>query len=506
MYEGMTPKEIEKEIEAALEMGDNSAYYPIGSQFLMDVQQSAVLYYIKNCHPEQKRLDGFSWDEIGMSQLFALCYKARVRYCANNKSWYVYDGSAWVQDIANLNITALGKEFVQLLDLYSNPFLTDEKYYAFKKQVAAFGKPRFRRDMLDDARECLRISLNEFDRNPYLINCKDGTYDLKTGHCRPASPEDFITHKANCSVSLREITFPRWEQFIDEVTEGDKEKADYLQRALGYSIFGTAREECMFILYGKSTRNGKSTLLDSINNLLGDYSTEAPVKLICKGPVKKSAEDANPVLARLRGKRFVTMAESDQREKIDEATLKQYTGGEEITARALYQSPCTFLPQFTIWLSCNDLPSVEDKSIFASNRIRIIEFNHHFTDQEQNKNLKELFRTPEAAKAIMQWLITGYRKYCERGLQEPDTIKDVNKQFEKDCDIVLQFLSENYVPDATGSVVRKDVFNRFKMWCKSNDYSVMTSKKFGTEIQNCEGWHIKARKSGSWYYDGLKLV
>lgn len=505
MYEGMKREEIEAAIEEAVEKGDTSAYYPIGDSFLDSVRQSAILYYIQAQHPEKKRPDGYTWNEIGMSELFSECYRAQARYCANNKSWYTYDGAAWVKDIDSLNISYLGKEFVELLDLYARPFLTDEKNVAFKKRVSAFGDYNFRRKMLEDAKEAMRISLSEFDKNPYLINCQDGTYDLKTGRARPASPDDFITFKANCQAFRDKLRFPRWEQFINEVTEGDKDKADYLQRALGYSIFGTAREECMFVLYGKSTRNGKSTLLDSINHLLGDYSTEAPVELICKGQ-KKSAEAANPVLANLKGRRFVTMAESDQRGKIDEAVLKQYTGGEEITARGLYQSPCTFLPQFTIWLSCNDLPHVEDKSIFASSRMRVIEFNRHFTNQEQNKDLKEQFRTPEAANAIMQWLIEGYLNYCEIGLREPDAVKNANKQYETDCNIVLQFLSENFVPDASGSLSCTDVYNRFKLWCHDSQYAVMSKRKFGSEIKACPGWKIESRKSGQYYYDGLKLA
>lgn len=89
----------------------------------------------------------------------------------------------------------------------------------------------------------------------------------------------------------------RWEQFIKEVTQNDKDKADYLQRALGYSILGTSKEECMFILHGKTTRNGKSTMLDAIQHLLGDYSTVTPVELICRGDRAKNAEAASPVLA-----------------------------------------------------------------------------------------------------------------------------------------------------------------------------------------------------------------
>ena len=138
----------------------------------------------------------------------------------------------------------------------------------------------------------------------------------------------------------------------------------------------------MFILHGKTTRNGKSTLLNTIETMLGDYAKVAPVGMICRGDRQKDAEAASPTLAGLKGKRFVTMSESNEYGKLDEEKIKQFTGGEEISARALYQSAITFKPQFTLWLSCNDLPMVTDKSLFASERIKVIEFNRHFSPAE----------------------------------------------------------------------------------------------------------------------------
>ena len=318
--------------------------------------------------------------------------------------------------------------------------------------------------------------------------------------------DDFLTMQTNFEYSLQEVRCDRWEKFIQEVTQNDTDKADYLQRALGYSILGTGKEECMFILHGKTTRNGKSTMLDAIQHLLGDYSTVAPVELICRAERQKNAEAANPVLAKLKGRRFVTMSESDTAGKLDEATIKQYTGGEDITARELYQSAITFKPQFTMWLSCNDLPAVKDKSLFASDRVRVIEFNRHFTDAEQDKGLKDYFESPEAMKGIFTWLVAGYFKYRRFGLQMSDPMKAVVKQYEKDNDLVLQFLEERCQKVAEGNTRAKTLYDNYKIWCKSNGYYVCSMKKFNAELTAHPEWYAeKSIVSGVAVYRGIGM-
>ena len=234
----------------------------------------------------------------------------------------------------------------------------------------------------------------------------------------------------------------RAERLMDAFAESEDLPTSYLQKALGYSMLGMANEECMFILHGKTTRNGKSTMLSAIHHLLGDYASVSPVSIICKAERSKNAEAANPMLASLKGKRFVTMAESNQYGKLDEETIKQLTGGEEIKARNLYETATTFLPQFTLWLSCNDLPTVSDKSLFASDRVRVIEFNRHFTEAEQDKNLKNEFQTQEAMQGIFAWLVAGYFKYKRFGLKMSPAMRKVVNQYERDNDLCLQFLEE----------------------------------------------------------------
>lgn len=470
---------------------------------------SKKMAYIKEIHPETAYQDdstGYSWDEAGMADLFSECYKEDTRYCPEMKSWYTYEGGKWQKDVGALLVSAKIKEFVRLMALYCGEIKDDEKRKQYMSFVAKMGDRRFRDRIMKDAADCMRIEAAEFDRNPYLINCRNGTYDLRKGEFYEHRWGDFLTMQTNFDYTQQDVICKRWLQFIDEVTEGDREKADYLQRAIGYSVFGISNEECMFILYGKSTRNGKSTLLDAIQHLLGDYATVAPVELICKSDRQRNAEGATSTLASLKGKRFVTMSESDTSGKLDEAVIKQYTGGEEITARRLYENAITYKPQFTLWLSCNDLPAVRDKSLFASDRVRVIEFNRHFKNEEQDKTLKTYFESPEAMKGIFAWVVQGYFRYLSEGLAMTGSMRKVIRQYEKDNDIVLQFLEDRCEQDEYDLIKAKALYDVYKSWCRSNGYYVCNIKRFIAEVTAHPEWYdSKGLQHNAVYFSGLKL-
>ena len=477
---------------------ENDLFQLKDGRFVTDERISEKLYYIKKTHPEYPPADntGYSWDEAGMADLFAECYKEETAYCPEMKSWLVYDDGIWNIDSGALRIAGKIKEFVRIMSLYCGEIKDEDRRKEYVKFVGKMGDRRFRDRLMKDAADGRRIEASKLDSHPYLINCKNGTYNLKDGTFRPHNWKDYLTMRTAFDYTLQRVSCPRWEKFIDEVTEGDKEKAEYLQKALGYSILGEAKEECMFILHGKTTRNGKSTLLDAVQHMLGDYSTVAPVDLIC-GRENSKADKPTPYLASLKGTRFVTMAESESSGKLNESAIKQYTGGEEITARFLHQNPVVFKPQFTLWLSCNDLPSVWDKSLFASDRIRVIEFNRHFTDEEQDKGLKTYFESDEAMPGIFAWLIEGYRKYKQDGLAMPSSIRAVVKQYEKDNDIVLQFLEDMCIRDADTSYRAKDLYDGYKIWCRRNGYTACSVKKFNALVEQHPEWYDEITTPGN---------
>ena len=478
-------------------------------RIIMDEDLSAKMYMIKHYHPEKadETSSGFEWSEMGMANLFGMLYNQEARYCAEHKSWYTYFEGAWRKDEGAILVSEKIKDFVRLMILYCGEITDDDLRKAYTGFVNKMGDRRMRDRILKDATGELRISAVEFDSNPYLINCINGTYDLSDFSFREARWDDFLTMQTRFRHTVRrDIKCERWEQFIDEVTQGDKDKADFLQRSLGYSMLGMSNEECMFILHGKTTRNGKSTLLNTIEYMLGDYAKVAPVGMICRGDRQKDAEAASPTLAGLKGKRFVTMSESNEYGKLDEEKIKQLTGGEEISARALYQSAITFRPQFTLWLSCNDLPMVTDKSLFASERIKVIEFNRHFTQKEQDTHLKDELTSIEAMSGIFMWLVRGYIKYKERGLEMPDHLKQVVSKYERDNDLVLQFLESRCVRNEESNIKAKDLYNAFKLWAKSEGAYVLSARKFNSEMERHPEWYDrKSTSSGFAIYWGVKL-
>lgn len=491
-------------------------------RMILDENLSDKMRLIKENRPESKSetSTGFEWNEIGMAALFGILYQKEARYCPEHKTWYTYYNGAWRKDEGAILVSEKVKEFVRLMVLYCGEIpdddideddLGDKKQEStrskYMKFVSKMGDRRMRDRILKDATGELRISPSDFDSNPYLINCKNGTYDLRDFTFREHKWDDFITMQTNFSHTVnRDVKCLRWEKFIDEVTQGDKDKANFLQRALGYSIIGKNNEECMFILHGKTTRNGKSTLLNTIEYMLGDYAKVAPVGMICRGDRQKDAEAASPTLAGLKGKRFVTMAESNEYGKLDEEKIKQLTGGEEISARALYQAAFTYKPQFTLWLSCNDLPMVTDKSLFASDRIKVIEFNRHFSHDEQDTALKDELTSPSAMPGIFMWLIRGYIRYKKNGLKMSAPMKKVIKQYEKDNDIVLQFLESRCDKAADSSIRAKDLYLSFKNWAKFEGAVILSARKFNSEMERHADWFDgKVVSNGYPTYKGLAL-
>lgn len=481
-----------------------------GEKYIANERISAKLFVLKDLQPEKQDEDFatyYEWSEIGMADLFGVLYKSEARYCPEYKAWYIYDTGAWRKDEGSVLVSAKIKEFVRIMTVYCGEIINDDLRKSYTTFVAKMGDRRMRDRIQSDARDVLKIPATEFDSNPYLINCTNGTYDLRDFSFKTHDWRDFLTMQTNFKGTVeRSVKCERWIKFIDEVTEGDKDKADFLQRALGYSLLGMSNEECMFILHGKTTRNGKSTLLNTIEYMLGDYAKVAPVGMICRGDRQKDAEAASPTLAGLKGKRFVTMAESNEYGKLDEEKIKQFTGGEEISARALYQHAITYKPQFTLWLSCNDLPSVTDKSLFASDRIKVIEFNRHFNPEEQDTHLKDEFCEPDAMKGIFIWLIRGYKRYTERGLTMPDSLRKVVRQYEKDNDLVIQFLESRCEKDCESRIKSKDLYQQFKMWAKSEGAYVLSARKFNSEMERHPEWFVgKTVKDGYPTFVGIKL-
>ena len=423
----------------------------------------------------------FLWNDIGLGNLFGACFQHIERFCVDNQKWYIYNNGIWEIDKGDIKSQGNMQKLLQLLHLYCKEVETENNADIIKQYRTYINKSSsdsILRRALNAAKNSMIINITDFDSNPYLLNCKNGVYDLQKQTFRSATPEDYFTLTTSCSypTTIYRDWCPRWYSFIDEITENNKDKATFLQRALGYSLLGINKAECMFIAYGQ-TRCGKGTLFNSIAKVLGSgtengYGGTINSSLVCESKYKeKDYNAAEPMLADTIGVRYLTLSETKSNAVLDETAIKSLTGRDPRKTRQLHSTAFTFTPQFTIWLSTNFLPKVNDDSVFKSDRIWVIEFNKHFDENSRDADLKEQFDTKEAQTTILHWLVAGYHDYVRQGLNPPVCVREATTKYARQNDRILCF-KEDCLEDAPGERISNAVmYAKYKTWCMDEERS-----------------------------------
>lgn len=292
-------------------------------------------------------------------------------------------------------------------------------------------------------------------------------------------------HKEEC---------PTWVSFLDVVTGEDQDLKDYLQRVVGYSLTGEISEHCLFILYGTGL-NGKSTFIETIMALLGDYSKKAEMRSF----LNKSTNGANNDIAGLCGARFVSAVEVGREKYLNEPLIKELTGGDSISARFLFQEFFTFKPQFKILLGVNAKPEIHGMDEGIWRRIRLIPFEVKIPQEKVDKNLPKKLR--DELSGILNWAIQGCLKWQKDGLGEPGKVKEATRDYRNEMDVLSQFFDERCIVElevAAGkpSVIVNDLFKDFVGWSQNNGVEKVTKKSFGSMMKE------RGFKSRPTYYEG----
>jgi putative DNA primase/helicase len=489
-----------EELEEILKTDTEQIVLRSGKTFQVP-EQEAIFRFIQKRKPHLHLLT-----DIATSELIGDCFKNKFRYCPELGDWFVYNGVRWVRDTAGMLVEDDVKTFVSISYLYSLelPDGSDEDKKAYRKYVIYLSTRSARDKIIRDTKSEVMIKMSTFDADPYIMNCKNGTVNLRTGELHKHVFSDYLTMVTDCEYNTNpEIDGTRWNDFIKEITCDDQSVATYLQQALGYSLLGTIQEECMFIAHGKTTRNGKGTLLNTIYKILGDYSKAMPVDFICTTKNGGGFYDRpNPMLASLRGVRFITLSESDSAGKLDEASIKNYTGGDPVATRNLYERSFDFIPQFKMWLSCNSMPVVHDKSIFSGRRVKVIEFNRHFNEVDCDRELKTKFLKDNMRSYIFKWLLDGCKEYLASGLKTPEVIAAAVAEYEKDNDRVRMFYEEmcEYCDQSTDRVV---LYTAYKKWCTENGMGIRSSNSFYKEFDR---FAVRYKTHTSRVYKNVRLI
>lgn len=422
----------------------------------------------------------YSWTDIGNGNLFADWYKDTARYVPERKQWFIYDGRAWRPDAGGLRVMEMCKKLADALNLYALSIEDERQRSAYLKHVLKWQARHYRETVLKDAAGVYPVRVTDFDADPWQFNCRNGTLNLRTREFKPHSPHDFLSLCAGVNYDPA-ARCERWERFIEEIMQGDTDRAAFLQKVLGYALTGDTEYECFFILYGPTSRNGKGTCMETFRRLMGEYGRTAKPDTIA---MQRSANKGMPSedVARLAGARFVNISEPDKKLVLSAALVKTLTGNDTITARFLHENSFEFLPRFKLFVNTNHLPQVTDVTLFSSGRVKLIPFDRHFTDAERDTGLKAELARPASLSGILNWCLDGLWLLGEVGFGMPQAIQDATDEYRQRSDKVGRFVAECLEPDPAGEITTTDAYNAYTAWCRQNGQYAESMANFKAEL------------------------
>ena len=454
-------------------------------------RKEKISYLVKSL--QQMQAVFYKRSDIGSARLFSDVFRQKHRYCQTSRDWYKYFGGVWTLDAEGLSARAdlklLGEALVQYASSYEFP---DDQEGKKKSEYINYSlkwlKSAYRGPLLNDAKDLNYISRECMDTDLFTLNCQNGVLNLEGGKVRftEHNPDFLLSKITNVSYDPK-ATCPRWMQFMDEVTEDpenhqpDQEKKRYLQKVAGLALVGDCPEHRFFIVFGSSTRNGKSTMTETLLHIMGTYGASVnPETLAIQ---KTDSRRASGDVARLSGIRLAICSEAPRRMPLDSALLKKLTGGERILARHLQEREFEFQPQLTLLMNTNYLPSTTDSTIFSSDRVSVCEFNRHFEPEEQDKHLKQ--KLIQESSGILNWMISGFQLYLREGLIEPKSIREETQQYKTESDRVGTFLTEclEKTSEPDGCITVKQSYKLYTAWCEESGYPALGKQAFTSELR-----------------------
>lgn len=415
-------KELEKAVFPALKRDwqVNSPYY--NNFNAMNENDNKYVNEVLKKLNELNAVERFPMNDRGSADLFATIFKNVSRYNPTKKDWMYYDKTRWTADTEGMRAKRNAKMLADVLVRYSvTASLPDDKRQSYIKYAAGMMNYRNRNVMITDAKDLNFFENTELDKDDFLINCRNCVLDLSEDQPKVLEHNADLLLSKICNASYNPAaTCTLWEKTVNEIMQGDTAKIKYLQKMSGRFLTGDTSEEEFYIFFGATTRNGKSTITEILLYLLGDYATTiSPESLAIKA--NKDSRTASPDIAKLAGTRLVVASEPPRRMLFDSSLVKTLTGRDTVSARFLHENEFQFKPKFKLILNSNYLPVISDKTVFSSNRVKVVPFERHFTEKEQNKHLKEQLQ--QEIDGILNWCIQGLSLYRKEGLEPPTAVQ-----------------------------------------------------------------------------------
>jgi putative DNA primase/helicase len=413
--------------------------------------------------------------------------------------WLVWDGKRWARDNGNQRITELAEETVR--QIYREAAETDnpdERAKLAKWAIASESRQRIAA-MIDLAAPMCLASPDEFDADDWLLNCQNGVLNLRTLEFMPHNPNLKLTKLAPVTYDPN-ADCPKWKAFLQRIFNNNERLIRFVQRAVGYSLTGSTREQCLFFLHGTGA-NGKSTFLEVIRALLGDHAATTEFSTFVTDRKSSVRND----IARLHSARLVTAIEVGEGKRFAEELIKTLTGGDTVAARFLYREFFEFRPRFKVWLAANYKPEIRGTDYAIWRRIRLIPFTVTIPPDEQIPDLAEQLKGE--LSGILNWALEGLRDWLANGLQPPPEVTEATEAYRAEMDIVGLFVQDACVADPQAVTPSKTLYEAFREWCAENGHELLTPKQFGRRLSakgfTCGRARVEGKLCRCWF--GLRL-
>jgi putative DNA primase/helicase len=435
--------------------------------------------------------------DLGNARRLVEKYGGDLRFCPAWNKWLLWDGARWAVDNTG-DVVRLAKETVLgLYDEAASEQDEERRRVLGKWAVASESRGRITAMVeLAKTERGIAISPDDLDADPWLLNCMNGTLDLRTGELWEHRRKDLCTKRVPIHYDST-ATCPRFQAFLEKIMGGSSGLIGFLQRAIGYAITGITKEHVIFIWHG-SGANGKTTLIEVVRTMLGEYAKTADSSLLM---VSKNDGVRNDV-ARLAGARFVSAAETESGRRLAETLVKQLSGGDKVTARFLFAEHFEFDPQFKIFLATNHRPAIRgnDKGIWR--RIRLVPFSTTIPDDQQDKELPEKLRAE--LPGVLAWTVRGCLEWQEQGLGTPPEVNAATESYRQDMDVLGTFIAERCLQRPGVKAPTGALYRAYVGWCDETGEKHLSQQEFGLRLE--ERGFARDRSARTRYRLGITLV
>lgn len=445
----------------------------------------------------------FNTTDTGNAERLVAQHGADLRYCHPWQKWMAWDGCRWRIDVT-AEVRRRAKDTAR--SIYSEASSipgTDQAAEMRRKELGAWARrseARERRSAMIELAQSERhipVLPEQLDADPWRLNCLNGVLDLRTGQLHPHRRSDLLTKLAPVAYDP-EATCPTWLAFLRAIMDGNDELIGFLQRFAGYSLTGVIREHVLVVCYGTGS-NGKSTFLETLTAMLGDYAWQAPPDLL----MLKSL-DAHPTdVAGLFGVRLAACIETASGRRLDEARVKMLTGGDQVTARRMREDFWTFRPTHKLVLGTNHKPVVATTDHGTWRRQKLVPFTVTIPNENQDRLLPEKLR--RELSGILGWAVQGCLDWQRQGLGDAEAIREATEAWRDESDALGGFLATCCEMAPRATVQARELYARFVGYCEANGEDPLRQKPFGQRLAE-RGFAATKGTGGVRLWRGLRLA